>query len=422
MKPKIEQFPATSQNTVLSVERDGTVLYSNLAGVSLLYEWGVVVGEKLPSNIGDFVQRVISRNSPEKMEVKVGKRVYLLVFHPLSEEECVNIYGFDIGEQKEFDERIGEREAREKANLELAEIIDTQAIQSLLNDFYKLAHIPMSIDDIRDNVLVGVGWQDICTKFHRVNPGTCKHCVESGTSLSTGISPGEFKLYKCKNNMWHIATPIMVCGQHIGNIFSEQFFFDDELLDYELFRSQARKYGFNEEEYIVALEKVPRLSRVTMDTGIAFLTKLAHMLSQLGYSNIKLSRSLAEHDVLVDALQASEEKYRNIVETANEGIWTIDAEDRTTYVNKKMAEILGYSREEIMGQSPRKFMSPEFGAKADDRLLEHLQGVNQLIDYCFIRKDGSNLWCILSSSPFFDGQGKYSGSLAMVTDITDRKR
>jgi hypothetical protein len=80
MKPKIEQFPATSQNTVLSVERDGTVLYSNLAGVSLLYEWGVVVGEKLPSNIGDFVQRVISRNSPEKMEVKVGKRVYCSCF------------------------------------------------------------------------------------------------------------------------------------------------------------------------------------------------------------------------------------------------------------------------------------------------------------------------------------------------------
>ena len=78
----MEQFPAKNPNPVLSVEKDGTVLYSNEAGEPLLHEWGVRVGEKLPSYIGDFVQRVISRNSPEKMEVKVGKRVYLVAFTP----------------------------------------------------------------------------------------------------------------------------------------------------------------------------------------------------------------------------------------------------------------------------------------------------------------------------------------------------
>ena len=57
------------------------------------------------------MQRVISRNSPEKMEVKVGKRVYLVAFHPLPEEECVNIYGFDISDQKELEEKLRESEA-----------------------------------------------------------------------------------------------------------------------------------------------------------------------------------------------------------------------------------------------------------------------------------------------------------------------
>ena len=190
MKTKMEQFSATNPNPVLSVEKDGTVLYSNEAGEPLLHEWGVGVGEKLPSSIGDFVQRVISRNSPEKMEVKVGKRVYLVAFHPLPEEECVNIYGFDISDQKELEEKLQESEAREMANLELAEIIDVQAIQSLMDDFYKLAHIPIGINDLKGNVLVGVGWQDICTKFHRVHPETCKHCVESDTKLSAGVAPG----------------------------------------------------------------------------------------------------------------------------------------------------------------------------------------------------------------------------------------
>ena len=258
METKMEQSSATNPNPVLSVGKDGTVLYSNAAGEPLLHEWGVVVGEKLPSDIGDFVQRVISRNSPEKMEVKVGNRVYLVAFHPSIKEECVNIYGFDISDQKELEGKFRESEVQETANLELADIVDARAIQSLMDDFYKFAHVTMALVDLKGNVLVGVGWQDICTKFHRVHPEACKHCVESDTKLSAGVSPGEFKLYKCKNNMWDIATPIIVGGQHVGNIFSGQFFFEDEPLDYEFFRSQARQYGFNEEEYIAALEKVPR--------------------------------------------------------------------------------------------------------------------------------------------------------------------
>ncbi len=73
--------------------------------------------------------------------------------------------------------------------MELAEIIDIQAIQSLMDDFYKLVHIPMGLNDLKGNVLVGVGWQDICTKFHRVNPEACKHCVESRHKVICGHSP-----------------------------------------------------------------------------------------------------------------------------------------------------------------------------------------------------------------------------------------
>ena len=200
--------------------------------------------------------------------------------------------------------------AREMEKLELSDIIDAQAIQSFMEDVYKLANIPIGIIDIKGNVLVGVGWQDICTKFHRDHPETCKYCIESDIKLSSSISPGEFKLYRCKNNMWDIATPIIVSDQHVGNIFLGQFFFEDEPLDYELFRSQARQYGFNEGEYIAALEKVPRFSREAVNRIMAFFMKLANMLSHLGYSNIKLSRLLAERDTLVEALRESEKRER----------------------------------------------------------------------------------------------------------------
>jgi len=308
------------------------------------------------------------------------------------------------------------------ANLELADIVDVQVVQSLIDDFYKFAHFTMALLDLKGNVLVGVGWQDICTKFHRVHSETCKHCVESDTKLSAGVPLGEFKLYKCKNNMWDIVTPVFSGSQHVGNIFSGQFFFEGEPLDYELFRSQARKYGFNEEEYIAALEKVPRLSREAVDTGIAFLMKLANMLSQLSYSNINRAQSLAERDALMDTLRESEEKYRNIVETANEGIWCLDAEARTTYINEKMVEMLGYSQEEMIDRFILDFTDEESEPILKMHLEKRRRSINEVYELKLICKDGSPLWALISAKSLFNKGGKFAGSLGMFNNITMRKQ
>jgi signal transduction histidine kinase len=189
------------------------------------------------------------------------------------------------------------------ANLRLGDIVDPTALQSMMQDFYRVSRIPMSIIDVEGKILVGVGWQDICTKFHRAHPETCKHCIESDTQLSEGVRPGEIRLYKCKNNMWDGVTPITVGGHQLGNVFTGQFFFDDERLDHELFRSQATRYGFDEEAYLAALDSVPRLSRERVAEGTAFLAKFAGMLSRLSFSNINLARSVAERDALTNSLQ-----------------------------------------------------------------------------------------------------------------------
>ena len=312
--------------------------------------------------------------------------------------------------------------AKELTNPELAEIVDIQAVQSLMDDFHKLVHVTTALVDLKGNVLVGVGWQDICTKFHRIHPETCKYCMESDIKLSSGVSPGKFKLYKCKNNMWDVATPVMVGGQHVGNVFSGQFFFEDEPLDYEFFRSQARKYGFNEEKYLAALEKVPRLSQEAVDMSMAFFTRLAHMISELSYSKLKLAKSLVERDALVEALRESEEKYRNIVETANEGIWIIDNEDRTNYVNKKMAKMLGYGQEEMIGRSGWEFTDKKDQAVIKLILEMRQRGSDESREFKFIRKDGSSLWTLVNIKFFFDRDGKFTGSMGMLTDITKRKK
>lgn len=170
---------------------------------------------------------------------------------------------------------------------DLASLFDISAIQSLMDDFYLLTKIPMALLDIKGKVLVGVGWQDICTKFHRFHPETKRHCLESDTLLTSDIPPGEFKQYKCKNNMWDICTPLYLDGSHVGNLFAGQFFFEEEDIDYELFRRQAQRYGFDEEEYLAALDTVPRLSRENIEIGMRFFTKLAHFLSEIGFNSLR---------------------------------------------------------------------------------------------------------------------------------------
>jgi PAS domain S-box-containing protein len=81
---------------------------------------GVKVGVKLPFDIRDIVQRALVRNIPEKIEIQVEKRTYSIAFHPLPEEECINIYGFDISNQREIEVHL--REAYEQIQIHAEEL------------------------------------------------------------------------------------------------------------------------------------------------------------------------------------------------------------------------------------------------------------------------------------------------------------
>jgi PAS domain S-box-containing protein len=113
--------------------------------------------------------------------------------------------------------------------------------------------------------------------------------------------------------------------------------------------------------------------------------------------------------------------FRTVVQTADEGIWLIDAEARTTFVNPRMAEMLGFTSEEMLGRSLSDFVFPDDWPRFLERLEERRRGVAVRRDSLYRRKDGGMLWTIASFVPQFDEKGTYTGLVGMISDITERK-
>jgi PAS domain S-box-containing protein len=122
-----------------------------------------------------------------------------------------------------------------------------------------------------------------------------------------------------------------------------------------------------------------------------------------------------------EKLQESEEKYRNIVETANEGIVTTDNEETVTFVNNKVIDTLGYAPEEVIGRPIWGFINEEYRPIVKMHLKKRRQGISESYELKLIHKNGSPIWVLLNVKPLFDKNSKYMGAMSMLTDITQRK-
>jgi PAS domain S-box-containing protein len=134
-----------------------------------------------------------------------------------------------------------------------------------------------------------------------------------------------------------------------------------------------------------------------------------------------ISRDITENKVSEEKLRESEEKYRNIVETANEGIVIINEQFKTSYVNQKMADMVGYSVEDCLGKPILDFISEDDRDIIINKFKNKPQVTNEHYEFKLLRKDGSHLWVISSAKSLFDEDGKLAGSLSMLTDITRKK-
>lgn len=136
---------------------------------------------------------------------------------------------------------------------------------------------------------------------------------------------------------------------------------------------------------------------------------------------IGVFRDISDRKKVEQDLRRSEHRYRQIVETAQEGIWLLDQEILTTYVNPQMAEMLGYSPKEMVGKPLFAFMDDQAIALAEQEFENRRRGIVTEHDFCFRHKTGHEVWTIIATNPMQEENGEFLGALGMVTDITARK-
>jgi PAS domain S-box-containing protein len=312
--------------------------------------------------------------------------------------------------------------AREET-LRLADLIDIPAIQALMDDFHALEPVGMAMVDIKGNVLVSTGWQDICTRFHRIHPDTARHCTESDTVLASVTKPGHCRAYHCKNHLWDAATPIVVDGRRVGHFFLGQFFYDDEPVDVEAFRQQARTHGFDEAEYLSALDRVPRLSRDKVERAMAYHAKLAELFSRLGERNLQLARTLEEQRQTARRLSESEERFHLMIKNSTDIIAVVDVCGELLYVSSAEKAISGYTAEEVTGRSIRDMIHPDDVELVQTEFLEAIAHPEKArrIQCRHLHKTEGWVDVEVVGQSFLD-KDAVKGVIINVRDITERKR
>jgi PAS domain S-box-containing protein len=137
---------------------------------------------------------------------------------------------------------------------------------------------------------------------------------------------------------------------------------------------------------------------------------------------ILFARDITENKKAQLALMESEKKYRQIVETAQEGIWLVDENHKTTFVNNKMCQILEYTPNEMMEKEIYSFMDEEGQRIAAKLMKRKEEGKPDKSHFKFISKSRKEIWANITANPLFNETGVYKGSLAMVSDITEMKK
>ena len=313
----------------------------------------------------------------------------------------------------------------------ILDYVDFERANTLLEGFNKATGFVTAIVDLDGNVLSKSGWRQICTDFHRKNPETAYNCTVSDTQLANIMGDHEkYHYYKCMNGLVDAGVPIVIRGEHIANLFSGQFFFEEP--DISFFKRQAKKFEFEELAYLEALGKVPVVSKEKVDIAMDFLLNITQMI-------IEMTADKLDQIELADAIKKSEaalwesqiqlkQNNRDLLESqriAHLGTWRMDLATNQIVWSEELYKMYGFdpSSPPPPFSEHMKLFTPESWKNLSESLnLARTLGIPYELELETITSDGSNGWMWVRGEAVNDSKGSIVSLWGAAQDITERKK
>ena len=137
---------------------------------------------------------------------------------------------------------------------------------------------------------------------------------------------------------------------------------------------------------------------------------------------LQIIRDISDRKRAERALRQSEKRYRMLVETMNDGLGVQDEHGLWVYVNDRLCEMLGYSRDEMIGRPVTDFLSETDQMVYKEQVARRRRGERESYELSWLKKDGKKIITLVSPKPILDERGQFKGSFAVVTGITERKQ
>lgn len=290
--------------------------------------------------------------------------------------------------------------------MKFSDLVDIRKLQQLLDAMYAATGMPSAILDNDANFLTSSGWQDICRNYHRICPETLKRCHKNDVRISEYLADGKHISYKCDNGLYDCACPIIIDGQHVASLFVGQYFTAEPDLDF--FKQQARTFGFDENGYLDAVQKVPIMSEEKVSKVIEFFSQLAWMLANLGFQVLQAKAANNFKDILLESIPNP--------------VFFKDSNGVYLSCNKAFTEFLGLAKTEIVGMKAADIAPSHLANiynQMDAALLESKQ--NQSFEYNVADAFGTERNVICNKASFTNAD-KSTGVVGVILDITARKQ
>lgn len=334
-------------------------------------------------------------------------------------------------------------------------LLQTDNIQAVFERFCTAVGIPVAIIDLEANILAQSHWQRACTDFHRVNKETCKRCIESDTDLALRLDDGQkFAIYNCKNGLTDSASPIVIDGKHIANVFIGQFFLKAPDLDF--FIAQAKEFDFDEKDYLAAIRDVPIVDEDKLPAILGFLTEFSDLVASMSTNSMhaidaektlrkeraaamnlaedaELARSeLANYQEHLEDLvkertsevQQQRDLIKAVMDSMTVGIAAFDKDLKLIAWNQPFLEIRGYPQD-LLDRAPTfqemtryDVEKLEFGDGDPDQIFaEKIAMAKEFAPHAFDRQRPNGMFIEIRGGPIEGG-----GFVSMYADITERKQ